>query len=165
MARNLKTLECVGLMCCALFLAGCSGSDDESEAAAEEAEQLKIEVANLKGLVAKLTTERNELNTVLSEAADKMATFTRQFEALVKERDQLQAKVNQLAQTHDSAMLQAQETQRANENLQKQLQEKMDEAQELQNYNRELNITLERIQSQPQPAEQQPQEQEAGVVE
>jgi len=154
MTRNWKTLECVGLVLCVLFLAGCSGGDDESEAAAEEVEQLRIEVANLKGLVAKLRAERDELNAVLGEAADKMATFTRQFEALVKERDELQMKVGKLSQTHDNAVLQAQETQRANENLQKQLQEKMDEAQELQNYNRELNITVERLQNQSPPEEQ-----------
>ena len=154
MARNWKTLECVGLVLCVLFLAGCSGGDDESEAAAEGVEQLRIEVANLKGLVAKLRAERDELNAVLGEAADKMATFTRQFEALVKERDELQMKVGKLSQTHDNAMLQAQETQRANENLQKQLREKMDEAQELQNYNRELNITVERLQNQSPPEEQ-----------
>ena len=154
MTRNWKTLECVGLVLCVLFLAGCSGGDDESEAAAEEVEQLRIEVANLKGLVAKLRAERDELNAVLGEAADKMATFTRQFEALVKERDELQMKVGKLSQTHDNAVLQAQETQRANENLQKQLREKMDEAQELQNYNRELNITVERLQNQSPPEEQ-----------
>jgi chromosome segregation ATPase len=166
MGRNWKTLECVGLMCCALFLAGCGSGDDESDAAAEEVEQLRIEVAKLKQLVAKRTAERDELTGVLSEAADRMATATRQLEAMVKERDQLQTKLNQLAQTHDSATLRAQEAQKANENLQKQLQEKMNEAQELQNYNRELNVTLERLQNAPQPEENQPaQAQPAEAVE
>ena len=172
MTNGWKTLRCICLLFGAVIFTGCADKEDGNEQAAQEVEQLKLQVAQTTVLLQKARAESDELTTALSEQTEKLAKLQTEYNAVVKERDTLQMKLGQISQTHEGALLRAQEAQRANENLQKQLQEKSDEAQELQNYNRELNISIERMQNQPQPEpqpqpeeNQQPQEQSGEVVE
>jgi chromosome segregation ATPase len=156
MPYKFTILLCAAILCCGI-LTGC-GSDEESAVDTQEIDSLKVEVAQAGILLQKSRAECDELTATLSEQTEKLAKVQADYNTLLAERDALQARLNLASQTQDSTARQSQDVQRTIEQLQQQLQEKTDEAQELQNYNRELNVTVERLQNQPRP-EEQPQEQ------
>jgi len=157
MIHRIQVVACVGVMCCAVALIGCS--DTENQQARERAEAAEAKLQEVEAQQRATQSERDELKadvgglsqTVqdLKSQLSTAAKLKEQVSKLMVERDsaivKLTDQANSLIVEHDSAITKLTTAQATIVGMKSQLQEQIQKFSQLDEQNKELQIMIDEL--------------------
>ncbi|MGD8500162.1 MAG: hypothetical protein PVJ86_05915 [Phycisphaerales bacterium] len=148
MSGSKVTFRFLTLLVCLLFSAGCKETVEERDEAVAEAEKAKAELARIKATLRETRNERDELGEHIGEILQAFENSKLKLAAVTQAQNELQDQVIRLAAQRDAAIAEAREAQAMNEELSNQLNETVKLIQEFEEWNEELQTTIQQLQEQ-----------------